>query len=132
MELRDKTSYLLTETFLKSLWRPIMKDSPHHRDHLKHKAIREANAIEDSGPLPESLIENTKFKKQFDAKETTLPHKESKQTKHKSKRTSPSDVKHETEPDSIHSENEKWNHVIQSQTQEKSLLLSKKLSKHKK
>lgn len=109
-----------------------MKDSQHHRNHLKQKAIREANSKEDSGPLPQEMIENPDFKKQFDAKEETLPHKASKQLKHKSKRTSPKEVKHATEPDSIHIESERWNQVVQSQTQEKNLLLNKKLSKHKK
>lgn len=109
-----------------------MKDSPHHRNHLKHKAIIEANATKSSNASPEDLIENPNFKRTFDAKEASLPHKESKQLKHKSKRTSPKDVKHETEPDSIHSESERWGHVLQSQTQEKNLILNKKLSKHKK
>jgi hypothetical protein len=109
-----------------------MKDSPHHRNHLKKKAIREANAMKDSGALPKEMIENPNFKKQFDAKESSLPHKPDKQTKQKSKRTSAREVTHETEPDSIHTENAKWNHVLQTQTQEKNLLLNKKLSKHKK
>lgn len=109
-----------------------MKDSPHHRDHLKKKAIREANAIQDSGPLPEALIENPNFKKQFDPKKKTLPHKEDKQAKQKSKRTSTKDVKAQTEQSSVHGENDRWVHTLQSQTQEKNLLMGKKFSKYKK
>lgn len=106
-----------------------MKDSPHHRKHLKHKAIREANAIEDSGLSPEHSAQNPNFKKQFDAKETILPHKPDKHIKHKSKRTSPKEVKHETEPHSVHGEHTHWGQVIKTQTHEKNLLLDKKLSK---
>lgn len=109
-----------------------MKNSPHHRNHLKSKAIREANALQDSGPLPQEMIENPNFKKRFIAKENQLPHKPVRQHKQVSKRSSTKEVKHETEPDSIHHENTRWNHVLQSQTHEKTLLLNKKLSKRPK
>lgn len=108
-----------------------MKDSPHHRKHLKTKAIREANAIQDSGPLPQDMIENKEFKKQFIAKEENLPHKISKQHKHVSKRSSTKVTHQETEPDSIHQEGARWQQVLKSQTKEKNLLLDKKLSKQR-
>lgn len=110
-----------------------MKNSPHHRNHLKSKAIREANTLKDSGPLPEQMIENTQFKEQFIAKEKEpLPHKPKKQHKHTAKRSSTKEVKHETEPHSVHLENPRWNQVSRTQTKEKNLLLNKKLSKQPK
>ncbi|MEI8300004.1 MAG: hypothetical protein WCG10_00130, partial [Chlamydiota bacterium] len=37
-----------------------MKNSPHHNKHLKHQAIKEANAM---GNTPQKGLENPEFKK---------------------------------------------------------------------
>jgi|GEM_PF-1275472 len=108
-----------------------MKNSPHHRNHLKTKAIREANALQDSGPLPQDMIENKEFKNQFLAKEEKLPHKISKKRKQIAKRSSTKVVTQETEPDSIHQEGPRWQQVLKAQTKEKNLLLGKKMSKQR-
>lgn len=102
-----------------------MKDSPHHRNHLKSKAIKEANTMQDSGPLPEEMIQNPNFKKQFAAKTKGSAHKIKKQHKQPSKKT----AEHAIEPDYTHKEKVHWDQVSQVQTKEKNLILNKKLSK---
>jgi hypothetical protein len=102
-----------------------MKDSPHHRNHLKSKAIKEANTLQDSGPLPEEMIQNPNFKKQFNAKSEESAQKIKKPHKQTSKKV----VEHAIEPDYMHKEQAHWTQVSQAQTKEKNLLLNKRLSK---
>lgn len=106
-----------------------MKDSPHHRKHLKKKAIKEANEIRDSGPLPEDMIENPDFKKQFDAKVTELPHKHRKHRKKRSKRASTEEVHEITEPDHANYDSERWSQIVQNQSKQRTKDLNYKLSK---
>jgi hypothetical protein len=108
-----------------------MKNSPHKNEHQKHKAIKEANRIIDSGATPDQMIENKDFKKQFNAKEQALPHKESNHHKKTSKRTSPGEVDYQTERSHVHTENEHWMQTVQSQNNEKSKLFQKKQLKRK-
>lgn len=104
-----------------------MKDSFHRRKHLKKKAIKEANKIKDSGALPEDMVENPNFRKEFEAKEE-FP-KEHTCHKKTSKRTSPDEVKEHTAPDHPHKEGERWIHNLQQQTNQKAKKLDKKLAK---
>ena len=107
-----------------------MKNSPHHREHERHKNIEAANRLPESKD-PNDLIMNKDFKKQFDAKESNLPHKTSSAHKKTSKRTSPGDVDYETERSHVHSENEKWNNRIKKQNKEKKLLFDIKQNKQR-
>lgn len=110
-----------------------MKNSKHHNENIRRKAIREAQKEEQTHKTPEDLIENTHFKKQFDANHVeTLPHKEEKKNKKHAKRTSTKDVKHETEPDHLHHQNEKSHSITNIKTEEKRQRFSHKDSKYKK
>lgn len=104
-----------------------MKDSFHRRKHLKKKALKEASKLKDSGPLPEDMIENKEFRKEFVAKEA--PIKENEHHKKTSKRTSTDEVKEHTAPDHPHKEGERWIHNLQQQTNQKAKKLDKKLAK---
>lgn len=106
-----------------------MKDSPHHRKHLKKKAIKEANEIKDSGPLPEDMIENPDYKKSFEASEHNLPRKAHKHHKKTAKRAKPSENHEVTEPDHANHENERWTQVVQDQNKQRTKDLNYKLSK---
>lgn len=107
-----------------------MKNSPHHREHERHKAIQSANSLQESSN-PQELIMNKEYKKQFNAKETTLPHHRSEAKKKTSKRTAPGEVDYETERTHVHGENEKWNATIRKQNKEKNLLFNNKKNKNK-
>lgn len=111
-----------------------MSNSQHRDNHLKHKAIKDANSIyEGAGSQePEKNPMNTEFKKQFEAKENALPHHPCKQYKQVSKRTCPCEENHDSTPVHVHHENERVASKMQMQTNEKSFLLSKKLSKQQK
>lgn len=107
-----------------------MKNSPHHREHQRHKDLNQASHLPQSGQ-PEDLIINKDFKKQFEPHETSLPHKESHAHKKTSKRAAPGDVDYQTERSHVHSENEKWNDTLRKQTHEKNLLMKHKENKHR-
>ena len=107
-----------------------MKDSPHHRKHEKHKNVQEANKIVDSGALPEEMIVNKEFKKQFEAAKE-CPSCSCHSHKKTSKRTSPGQVKGESEPSHIHQENERWHQVVQNQNNQNAKSFDHKQQKNK-
>lgn len=101
-----------------------MKDSFHHRKHLQQKALKEAQKIKDSGPLPEQLILNPHFRKKFEAKKATQPEKQACLSK---KASSKNQL-----PSHIGKEGEKWNFALQKQNQERTRVFTKKLFKQNK
>ena len=108
----------------------VMKDSYHHRKHENHKALRDAEKKGQTDKEPSDLVMNQEFKHQFDAKTpascSCCHHKKT------SKRTSPGEVKQESEPSHFHHESERWHQVVQSKNNEKTKLFDKKQSKHHK
>ena len=124
--------YCVSDLALPILLEVNMKDSPHHRKHIKDKAIKEANRLEDSGSLPEDMIENPNFKKQFDARETCSLKKKHKHTKKQAKKPSPGEENKKDEPDHPNQENERWTQVTQSQCNQKTKKLNHQLNKHHK
>lgn len=104
-----------------------MKNSPHHNKHLKHQAIKEANSIEST---PQKGVEHPEFKKQFDAKETKLPHKAESHSKKCSKRCSNKDMPIGTESSHVHDTTERRLENAQKRTQDANIRLNHKMSKH--
>ena len=105
-----------------------MKNSPHHNKHLKHQAIKEANTMENT---PQKGLENPEFKKQFNAKDDTLPHKADTHHKKCSKRCSHKDMPLGTESSHIHDTTEHRLENAQKRTNDANIRLDRKMSKHR-
>ncbi len=110
-----------------------MKNSDHYYEKSRKKAIKEAQQGEETSSNPEDLIENSHFKKQYDAEYIEkLPHKEGKHKKKLAKRSSTKDTKEPTEPDHIHYQNERWSSVTTVKSNEKRNRMNHKDGKYKK
>lgn len=110
-----------------------MKNSEHHNEHQRNKAIKEANSSHETDITPEDFIENRHFKKQFDANhQEKKPHKEDHRTKKVSKKTSTDEVKESTEPAHLQHQSERWASDQIKKTQEKNIHMTHKDHHYKK
>lgn len=109
-----------------------MKNSEHRQEHLRKKAVKQANNQE-SSLEPKDLIENPEFKKKFDANyKKKLPHKKHHHCKKTSKRTCTDEVKESTEPAHLQHQSERWNTAQIVKSEEKNNRMNHKDHHYKK
>ncbi len=107
-----------------------MKNSDHHRKHLRKKAIREAQKLTYETD-PKQISESELHKQTCDP--NTLLQKEHRITSSgkRSKMANPKEVTWETEPESLHQEGKRWMETSKKQSLDKGYRLRDKMIKRR-
>ena len=106
----------------------MKKNSPHHKNKQAKKAVHKAQDLEYETD-PKHPTE--KQEEQYLSKGKSGKMAKGKQNFHHAKRSSPSEVTFETEPDSPHKEGAKWDKTTKSQSLDKAKRLDDKLHRKK-